>query len=127
MGHGPVLNNLIKWCKLSVAKTEDMQFDFHRNPPTAPPTVIKGSPVSQYLGTIWENKLTFEPSTHRICKTVNQRLFYLRKLRTFHIKSSLVKTSYLSFVESVLKFAIFCWFFNLSLVNKNMLGTVVKQ
>lgn len=73
-----------------------------------PSTIINGSAVEEvgqyeYLG-------TFEANTDRIYNKVNERLFCLRKLRSFHIDSSLMKIFYSSFVESILTFALTCWF-----------------
>lgn len=89
VGHGPVLDSFIEWCEesflqLNVAKTKNMRFDFRRKPSALPCTIINGSAVEtvnqyKYLGIILDDKLTFEANTDRICKKVNQKLFYLRK------------------------------------------------
>lgn len=76
-----------------------------------PSTAVKRSQVEtvslcKYPGTVLHNKLTFEANTDRICNKVNQRLFYLRKIRTFHIASSLMKMFYSSLVEAILTFAV---------------------
>ncbi|XP_073696141.1 uncharacterized protein [Garra rufa] len=78
VGHGPVLDSFIEWCEksflqLNVAKTKDMRFDFRRKPPALPCSIINGSVVEtvsqyKYLGTILDDKLTFEANTDRICK-----------------------------------------------------------
>ncbi len=86
MGHGPVWDNFVKWydesyLQLSISKTKDMRIDFRWNPPAMPPINTKGSAVEtvsqyKYLGTILDDKLTFEANTDAICKKVSQRLFY---------------------------------------------------
>ena len=137
MDHGPVLDKFADWCEesflqLNGSKTKNMRFDFRRNRPTMPLLTIKGSPVEtvsqyKYLGTILDERLTFEPNTDRICKKANQRLFYLRKLRTFQVERSLMRMFYSSFVKSVFTFSMICWFGNLSLANKNRLSSIIKQ
>lgn len=67
VGHGSVLDRFIELCEesflqLNVAKTKDMRFNFRRNPPALPTTIINGSAVetlSQYkfLGTILDDKV----------------------------------------------------------------------
>lgn len=99
MDHGLVLDRFIEWCEESF--------------------------LYKYLGTILDDKLAFEANTERICKKVNQRMFYLRKLRSFYVGSSLMKMFYsFFFIESILTFC------NLSLVYNiqyNRLRSVVKQ
>lgn len=97
-----------------------MFIDFHRGPTSTSlaPAIIIGEPVTvvqqyKYLGTI----LTFDANTDFICKKANQRLFFLRKLRSFNVDKSLLKVFYTSCIESVLTFAMICWFGNLSVKN----------
>lgn len=87
-----------------------------------------GKMVSQYkyLGTIIDNKLTFDSNTGAICRKANQRLFYLKKLRSFNVDKQLLKIVYTSFIESILTFTMVCWFGNLSVLNKNKLKSIVK-
>ena len=134
--HGPVLGNFIEWCDdsflpLNGDKTKEMFIDFRRNPPATVPILINGSAVEtvseyKYLGTIIDNKLTFEANTDLICKKANQRLFFLRKLRGFQVDRTLMRMFYSSFIESILTFSIISWFGNLSVANKNRLGGIVK-
>lgn len=136
VGHGPVLDYFVRWCddsylQLNVSKTKDMILDFRKNPPVTTPTFLKGTAVEvvsqyKYLGTILDNKLSFETNSDAICRKANQRLFYLRKLRCFNVDKKLLKMFYSSFIESILTFAFICWFGNLSISNKNKLKNVVK-
>lgn len=108
-----------------------MCIDFRRNPPTTVPTLINGMTLDvvrqyKYLGTILDDKLNFDTNTDYICKKANQRLFFLRKLKGFNVDRSLLKAFYSSFVESILTFAMICWFGNLSVINKNRLGKTVS-
>ena len=88
-----------------------MFIDFRHNPPATVPVLINDSVVEtvseyKYLGTIFDNKLTFDANTDRICKKANQRLFFLRKLRSFQVDRTLMRMFYSSFIESVLTFSI---------------------
>lgn len=62
-----------------------MCIDFRRVQPSPDITVMDGQAVEtvescKYLGTILDNKLTFEKNTDSIYKKSQQRLFCLRKL-----------------------------------------------
>lgn len=88
--HGPVADYFLKWCEesflsLNVLKTKNMCIDFRRVQPSPDITVMDGQAVEtvescKYLGTILDNKLTFEKNTDSIYKKSQQRLFCLRKL-----------------------------------------------
>ena len=82
--------------------------------------------TEQYLGTVLDDKLSFEANSHVICRKANQRLFYLKKLRCFNVDKKLLNMFYSSFIESILTFAIIRWFGNLSISNKNKLRNVLK-
>lgn len=78
------------WCEesflsLNILKTKNMCIDFRRVQPSPDITVMDGQAVEtvescKYLGTILDNKLTFEKNTDSIYKKSQQRLFCLRKL-----------------------------------------------
>lgn len=83
--HGPVIDYFLNWCKnsflnLNVSKTKDICIDFRRHAPATQCTVIDGQEVEsvvkyKYLGSIIDNKLTFEDNMEMICKKGQQRLF----------------------------------------------------
>lgn len=88
--HGPVADYFFNWCEesflsLNILKTKNMCIDFRRVQPSPDITVMDGQAVEtvescKYLGTILDNKLTFEKNTDSIYKKSQQRLFCLRKL-----------------------------------------------
>lgn len=101
--------------------------DFRLSHPSPDSTVIDGREVEvvesyKYLGTIIDNKLTFESNTNTIYKKSQQRQFCLRKLSKFQADSSLMTMFYRSFIESVITFSFTCWFSS----QKNVLNKVVK-
>ena len=109
-----------------------MLIDFRQSPPVPTPTLINGTAVEivsqyKYLGTIIDNRLTFNDNTDYICNKANQRLFFLRKLRNFQVDRKLMKMFYSSFIESILTFALVAWFGNLSVANKNRLRSIVNM
>lgn len=68
------------------------------------------------MGTVLDAKLEiFDANTDAICKKANQRLFFLRKLSSFNVDTTLVSMFYSAFTESVLSFSTICCFGSLSL------------
>ena len=61
-----------------------------------------------------------------LCKKGQQRLFCLRKLAKFQVDKSLMIMFYRAFIESVISFAIICWYGNLGIRQKNALNGVVR-
>ncbi len=117
--HGP-LTDFIDWCKLSfldinVLKTKEMILDFRKNHMVIFPVVIKYHVVEvehqfKYLGTVIEEKFTFEAHVDAVCKKAHQRMFYLRKLCRFKVDSTFIKIFYSCCIESVITFSFVCWY-----------------
>ncbi|KAK0137857.1 hypothetical protein N1851_025939 [Merluccius polli] len=91
-----------------------MIIDFRRKPYSVPPSLIDDQAVEvvhqyKYLGTIIDDKLTFDANTDAVCAKDHQRISFI-----------------LLFIESVLTFSFICWFGSLTLKNRNQLGHIVK-
>jgi len=108
-----------------------MIVDFRRKPNNIPDLFINGEKVERvneykYLGTIVDNKLTFNSNTQAIHKKCQSRLYCLQKLRSLHVRQSILCTFYRCFIESVLTFGFVCWFGGLNVRNKSVLNKVVN-
>ncbi len=62
-------------------------------------TLIRGEKVEcvdsyTYLGTTIDNRLCFDVNTEVLCKKGEQRLYFLRKLRSFNIDRTLIELSF---------------------------------
>ncbi len=87
--HGLVLKEVGDWCKafyldINVSKTKEMTVDCGNNPNVMPPVVIvdQAKEIVQqykYLGTITDDKLTFEHNFDAVCNKTYQRLYFLGK------------------------------------------------
>ncbi len=88
------------------------------------PVVIKGHQVElvkedKYLGTVFDDKLKFEANTDMIKeKHTLQRMYFLRKLLTFHVDVSFMKMFYTCFIESIVSFSVICWYGNLNVKSR---------
>ena len=79
----------------------------------------------KYLGTIFDYKLNWSANTDAVIKKCQQRLHFLRKLRSFNVNERVLSLFYRCFVESILTFSFQCWYGSLSLVNKSRLEKIV--
>ena len=122
-------NNLI----LYVPKTKEMIIDFRKkviSPP--PPLIIKGETVEQVssfklLGTTLNNTITWGTHIQEILKKSRQRLYFLRKLRSFGVKNEILQTFYCAILEQVLTQSITNWFDRATQSDLVKLNSVVKN
>ena len=106
------------WCvdnylELNVLKTKEMIIDFRRKPTSIPDLYIgdeKVERVSQYkyLGSIIDNKLTFNQNIESINKKCQSRIYCLQKLRSLKVNTNILTTFYKSFIESVVTYGFLC-------------------
>ena len=80
----------------------------------------------RYLGTHIDFKLGFNVHVEEIIKKCRQRLFLIRKLKSFDVSQKILKLIYTSLVESVLSFNIVTWHNYLNLRQKNKLNSIIR-
>ena len=133
---GPIVSEFADWCKssfleINVSKTKEMTIDFRSLPSAISHVSIDNQVVEnvteyKYLGIVIDDKLSFQPQVNALCKKANQRLYFLRKLRSFDVGKSFMKTFYSCFIESVLSFACVSWFGSLNVQYRNKLQGVIN-
>ena len=122
------VNNLVSWCdnnclELNPKKTKEMHIDFRKTATTPAPLTIKGEdieivPSYKYLGVIIDNQLKWTENTTALKKKAAQRLYFLRKLRSFSVEKKIQELFYNSVVQSAISYCLACTFGNLSAENK---------
>ncbi len=71
--------------------------------------VVEVVHTCKYLvGTVIDEKWTFEAHVDAVCKKVHQRMLYLRKLCSFKVDSTVMKMFYSCCIESVMTFSSVC-------------------
>ena len=75
------------WLSLNVKKTKELVIDFRIKKNPLSPLVIKDQEIEQvqtykYLGVIIDDKLNWQMHSSAVCKKLNRRMFFLRKLRS---------------------------------------------
>ena len=96
-----------------------------------PSLFIKGKQVERvneykYLGTVIDNKLTFDANADVIHKKCRQRLYILYTLRSLRVDEKILQRCYKAFILSVLSFSLMCWYECLSEKQKGRLNGIVK-
>ena len=125
------------WCnqnflELNVGKTEEMVVGFKRDRADAAPLEIGGQTVERvqeyrYLGTVIDDKLTFNKNTEEIYKKCRQRMVMLYQLRSLMVSNKILTQCYHAYVESILTFSFICWFGSLNIKDKQILNNITKQ
>ena len=75
----------------------------------------------KYLGIILDSKLTFNQHTSSTQAKCQQRLYVIRRLKSFHLHPKYLLLLYRSIIESLLTYCNICVFPLLSLSNRNKL------
>ena len=131
------ISMFLEWCnanflKVNLSKTKEMIFDFRREKPTIPPLVVDQNSIEvtdsyKYLGLTIDNKFTWKHHVNNIVKKVNQRLYFLRKLRSFHLKTSILHIFYTSTIESLINFGIICYGSNLGKQHITRINKLIRK
>ena len=105
---GPVVPDFVNWCYesylcLNVSKTKVLAVDFRKESVQPQPTVIHNETVEsadhfKYLGMVMDSKLKFSRNRDIIFKKGQQRLHFLRKLRSYNVDKTTLTLSYRCFV-----------------------------
>ena len=131
------VNKLISWCsdnnlELNVNKTKEIIVDFRRKKSSPPsPLVIDGRTVEivqhfKFLGSTISSNLKWELNVVNIVKKAQQRLYFLRRLRSFGLTTQVMLNFYRAVIESVLTFSISVWFGSITQKETLRLNRVVK-
>ncbi|KAI4871765.1 hypothetical protein NFI96_000196 [Prochilodus magdalenae] len=130
------IEQLVSWCSnnhllLNTEKTVEMVVDFRRNPPPLPPLQINNTTVSmveslKFLGTTISRDLKWEKNTISIIKKAQQRMFFLRQLKKFHLPQTLMIQFYTAIIESILTASITIWFGSSTSQERTKLQRIIR-
>lgn len=96
------------------------------------PLIISGMPVERvdsfrYLGVHITQDLSWSCHINTLVKKARQRLFFLRRLRDFHLPLKVLKNFYSCTIESILTGNICTWFGNSTKQDRRDLQRVVRS
>ena len=101
------IEHLISWfdesyLKLNVKKTKELLIEEHRARDTSllQHVRIKTEDVEsvktfEYLGTVLDSNLSFTTHVDTVCKKANQRMYLIRKLKTFDVDKKMLEVIHL--------------------------------
>ena len=124
------------WCGnnkllLNASKTKELIFDFSLRSTCDYPVFIDGKSVEivkkyKYLGVLIDDKLKWSENVNALYSKGQQRLFFVRRLKSFHIDKELLSLFYYSVVQSVILNCSICWWSCLTIKDRNKLEYVRK-
>ena len=131
------IEEFILWCSnnfllLNVDKTKEMIFYFRQTRTEVLPIEIKDQNVQivhhyKYLGMTIDDKLNWHEHIKIAYKKANQRMYFLRKLRSLNISTDLLLTFYTATIQSIITFGITCWGGNTTSKDKRKLDTLIRK
>ena len=131
------INRFIQWCKtnfliLNVSKTKEIIIDFRLKKNILPPVLMNDQAVEivdkyKYLGLIIDDKLNWRDNCKILLGRLNQRLYFLRRLRTFNFSPYSLKMFYSSIIESIICFGISCWGCAICIEDRNKINKIIKK
>ena len=131
------INTFCDWCDehyllLNVKKTKELIIDFRVKKDPLLPVTIKDQVVEivntyKYLGVIIDDKLDRDAHVSKVNSKMSQRLFFLRKLNSFHIDSKSLYLFYTSVIESILRLCFQAWGGNCKVEHMNYFQSIIKK
>ena len=115
------VSNFEQWCKdnflhLNTSKTKELVFDFRTSKRSElMPIKIKDENIEtvetyKYLGTVIDNKLSWADQCTTVLSKSQQRMYFLRKMKSFHVDNTILRLFYKSVIESVVLFSCVVWY-----------------
>ena len=131
------INSFVQWCEehfllLNVKKTKELIIDFRIKKSLLCPLLVKNEEVEQvetykYLGVTIDEKVNWNAHAKTVLKKLNSRLYFLRKLNSFHVEKMLLSLFYKTMLESIMCFALTCWGGNLNSLASDKFNRVIKK
>ena len=96
-------------------KTKEMVIDFRKDPPALDLLLINNVPVEQvskfkFLGSLVNDDLTWNENCNSKLMKARQRVYFLRKLKSFNVKTPILINFYCYIIESILSSSITVWY-----------------
>ena len=130
------IDSFFKWCdfnflELNVSKTKEMVFDFRKTKTEIEPICIHGTRVEtvtdfKYLGTFIDSNLNWKTNTQRLVAKANQRMYFIRKLKSFRVCNDILFLFYQCVIQSIITSCITVWYGNLRAKDIRKLERVTK-
>ena len=99
---------------LNIKKTKELIFDFRLKDNEHDDIIIKGEKVEKvneykYLGIIFDKFLEWHAQAAKVLKSMNQRMYFMRKLHSYHLDTTILSLFFTSCVKSIMCFCMTAW------------------
>ena len=81
----------------------------------------------KYLGFTVYDKLNWHEHCNELIKKINERMYFLRKLKSFRLNNEVLYTFYCSILGSVITFGISCWGSSITAGDRKRLNSTIKK
>ena len=97
-----------------------------------PPVLINDQIVEivnkyKYLGLTIDDKLNWRENSKTLISRLNQRLYFLRRLRSFNFSPNSLKMFYNAIIESIICFGISSWGSSICFEDKRNINRIIKK
>ena len=133
--HQERTDSVVQWCEenaliINAGKTKEIIFGVKESE-YPPPVTIQKAQIEQgsaykYLGIQMDTALSWSAHIDFICKKVQQRIYFLRRLRSFGANKTILLLFFQSIVQSVMLYGCCAWYSCLSVQLKARLGRLVR-
>ena len=131
------IDHFTSWCEenkllLNTDKTKELIIDFRIKKDPIDPVFIKNKQIDQvdsykYLGITIDNKLNWDLQATSVFKKVNKRMYFLRKLGSFKVDSTLLSLFYNSVIQSIISFCVIGWGGNVTGIQKKKINCLIRR
>ncbi len=95
------------------------------------PVMINGKSIEQvtsheYLGVYMDSLLCWSSHVNSLCSRLQQRLYFLWRLKIFGVNQRILFLFYQSVFESLIRYGIAAWYGNLTVQSKSKLARLVQ-
>ncbi len=129
------VNKLVQWCDehylvINTNKTEEIVLDPRsvgdRTALSKHSREIKQVTSYRCLGIHLNNLFSFNDHVDYVCSRLQQRLYFLRRLRVFGVSQKILFLFYQAVLESIMRYGMAAWFGNPSAQSKSKLQRLVQ-
>jgi hypothetical protein len=133
--HQQGVTKLVEWCEnndlvINTSKTEEIIFGSISDTNVTPVFIhnrkIRQVETYKYLGVMIDNMLSWKDHIDALCNRTKQRIYFLRRLRSFGVRKQILLLFFISVIMSVLQYCNSVWYRSLSVTLKTKLFYQLK-
>ena len=131
------VQSIVKYSKdnnlpLNIPKTKGLIIDFRKKKTAPPPplfidnTEVEIVTFFKFLGSIVNNTVTWNDHCESLISKARQRLYFLRKLKSFGVSNYIILTFYTAIIEKIVSQSITVWYTRASQQDLTKLNSIIR-